>query len=108
MEQKAKFIVIGLIGVLAVVFVLLVGTLNQKQSLMKERDALSGENAKLSAAVKSLEKSLNDSRNRVSSLQSDLDSITQEKQDIERKFELANKAKEDLIEKLKSVQPGGA
>jgi len=108
MEQKAKFIVIGLIGVLAVVFVLLVGTLNQKQALVKERDALSGENAKLSAAVKSLEKGLNDSRNRVSSLQRDLDSITQEKQDIERKFELANKAKEDLIEKLKSVQPGGA
>lgn len=108
MEKKTRFIIMGLIGVLVVVLVLLIGTMGQKQSLMKERDVLAAENGKLTARVQSLESGLRDSKNKVSSLQSDLDSALNAKQDLERKYDLANRAKDDLITKLNELKGSSA
>lgn len=108
MEKKARLIIMGLGGALVIILVLLIGIMGQKNSLMKEKELLTAENSKLTARMQSLESGLRDSKNKVSSLQSELDSVLTSKQELERKYDLANKAKDDLIAKMNELKAGGA
>ncbi len=104
MEQKMKFILIGLIGVLLIVAFLYMQTSASKQLIMRERDDLKNENASLSSKLGKIESALRDYENKISSLNRDVDRLAQEKQDIERKYDLAKKSQEELLEKFKTQQ----
>ncbi len=102
MEQKAKFIIIGLIGVAVICFFLFIQSLGVKQQLARERDDLKTENTTLTAKMERLTSSLREYETKVSFLNNELDRVSREKADLDKKFELVNKTKEALIEELKA------
>jgi chromosome segregation ATPase len=104
MEQKAKLIIIGLIIVTVASFALLVQVSGAKQQVTRERDELKVENSKISANLDKLKNSIRSYESRITTLTSDLESANQQKADLEKRYELVNRAREDLIQKLKEQQ----
>ncbi len=102
MEQKSKFIVLGLAGLSVIFIFLYIQTLNSKQLVLRERDDLKKENTTLNNKLDKLEDNIRGYENKIGLLNKDLDKVSREKQEIEKKFELANKEKTELIERLKS------
>ena len=102
MEQKAKFIIVGLIGVTVVCAFLVIQSLGIKQQLTREKDELKSENISLTAKIDKLTGSLRSYESKISSLSNDLEKAYQEKAELDKKYEIANKAREELVEKLKA------
>lgn len=106
MEQKAKFIIVGLIGLLIVCLFLFIQTLNSKQQLMRERDDLRNENASLNTKTEKLNSSLREKENEASSLRKDLDKVNRDLTEAQSKLELATRVRDKLAEELKSSRAG--
>ncbi|MCX5701145.1 MAG: hypothetical protein NTZ63_06370 [Candidatus Omnitrophica bacterium] len=104
MDQKVKLIIIGLIIVTVVSFALLIQVSGAKQQLMRERDELKTENTTLMANVDKLRGDMRNYENRIASLTSELDNASRQKADMEKRYDLVNKAREELIQKLKDLQ----
>jgi len=106
MEQKAKFIIIGLAIFTLVCLFLFVQTFSLKQNLARERDDLKTENTTLNVKLDKLASSLRGYESKITSFNKDLDDVSRQKEDLQRKYEEANSAKEELSKKLKeqSVQ----
>jgi len=104
MENKTKFITIGLIGGLVICLLLFIQTLNSKRLILRERDDLKKENITLSSKLDKLDKSIKQYEDRIGLLSKELDKVSQEKQQLEKKYELASRDREKLIERLKSKQ----
>jgi chromosome segregation ATPase len=102
MEQKAKLIIVGLIGVTVICLFLFIQALGVKQQLTRERDDLKDENTSLTAKMDKLANNLRAYEEKIKSLNSDLDRVSQEKAELDKKYELTNKAREELVEKLKA------
>ena len=103
MEQKARFLFFGLIGVILICVVFLAQALKGKQDLTRERDDLQKEKISFENKVGSLEASLRSYETKITSLNNDLRKVSQEKEEIQSKYELVNKAKDELVEKLKEA-----
>jgi chromosome segregation ATPase len=103
MEQKIRFVLGGLIAISVILVLLFVQTLGSKQAVVKERDNLKNENATLNSRVGKLETSVRDYENKVSSLNKDIDRVSRDRDDIQKKYDLASKARDELVEKLKSL-----
>ncbi len=104
MEQKAKFIIIGLaVFALACLF-LFIQTFSVKQQLTSERDALKTENTTLNTSVNKLTASIRNYESKISSFNNDLNNASQQKIEIEKKYEAVNKEKEELSQKLKGME----
>ena len=108
MEQKTKAILIGLVGLSVVSFFLFLQALSSKQPLMRENQDLKNENTALNTRIGQLENNLRDNANKLNALNSDLDKVSKEKQEIEKSYDLIFKEKKDLIEKLKLRQSAQA
>ena len=106
MEQKAKFIIVGLVGLLIVCLFLFIQTLNSKQQLIRERDDLRNENVSLSTKAEKLNSSLREKENEASSLRKDLEKVNRDLADAQSKLELSTRDKDKLVEKLKSLRQG--
>lgn len=104
MDQKVKLIIIGLIIVTVVSFALLIQVSGAKQQLVRERDELKTENTTLNAKVDKLSGAMRNYENRITSLTSELDDASRQKADMEKRYELVNKAREELIQKIKELQ----
>ena len=102
MEQKAKLIIVGLIGVTLICLFLFIQALGIKQQLMRERDDLKSENISLTAKIDKLSSNLRGYEEKVRSLGSDLERVSQEKAELDKKYELVKKEREELAEKLKN------
>lgn len=102
MEQRTKFIIIGLAGLALAFVILYMGAVNSKQSLARERDDLKKENAGLSGQLNKFQDNIRGYENKIVSLDKQLEDISRDRDDLQRKYELANKAKEELIKKLQS------
>jgi len=102
MEQKAKFIIIGLIGITAVCLFLFMQALVSQQGLTRERDELKAENQTLTAKVDQLTGSLRGFESRMNSLNNELEKVYREKSELDKKYELVSRAREELVERLKS------
>lgn len=107
MEQKLKFILIGLIGVSIIFIFLFIATLTSKQAITRERDDLAKENTSLSSKIGKLEQGARSYETKLASLNNEFKKVSQEKQEIEKKYELANKEKGELIERLKTLKAKG-
>jgi len=110
MEQKTKIIIIGLAAILVASFFITLSTYTAKQSVEKERDQLKKENASLAKRVDEAmgeNKRLSD---KVGLFNSDYTKVTQEKEELEKKFQIINKERQDLADQLTNLksqrQPG--
>lgn len=102
MEQKVKFIIVGLIGVTVICLFLFIQALGGKQQLARERDDLKSENISLTAKMDKLTSNLRGYEEKIRSLNDDLDRVTQEKAGLDKKYELIKREREELAEKLKN------
>jgi chromosome segregation ATPase len=101
MEQKAKFIIVGLIGVTVICLFLFIQALGSKQQLTRERDDLKSENTSLTAKMDRLASNLRGYEEKIRTLNNELERVSQEKAELDRKYELTNRAREELIERLR-------
>ena len=102
MEQKTKFIIIGLAGLALIFLVLYIGTLSSKQTLARERDDLKKENIALGSQLDKFQGNIRGYENKINSLSRQLEEISKDRDELQRSYELVNSAKEELIEKLKA------
>ena len=101
MEQKIKFIIIGLIGFSVVCLFLFLQATGSQQLLVRERNDLKSENTTLTNKIDQLERELNGNKTKIESLRVERDRIVEDLGGLQKKFELASKSRDELIEKLK-------
>jgi chromosome segregation ATPase len=101
MEQKARFLLFGLVGIILICAVFLAQAFKAKQDLTRERDDLQKEKISLENKVGSFETSLRSYETKITSLNKDLIIVKKEKEDLQDRYEAVNKAKEELVEKFK-------
>jgi chromosome segregation ATPase len=101
MEQKIKFIIIGLAVFAIACLLLFIQASSQQQRLLRESNDLKTENTALMSKANKLEKDLRETQGKISSLQAERDKGVEELNELQKKFELGNKAREELIERLK-------
>lgn len=110
MDKKIKLIIVASAGILLLIILFIMLSLNAKTKAIKlERDQLLNENISLS---KKIEETLNDARKlkeKIDSLNMDVARVSQEKQDLQnqkedmqRQYELIVKERDVLRERLKS------
>jgi len=102
MEQKTKFIIIGLAGLVLFCLFLFAQAQNSKQMILRELNDAKTENASLNGKIGKLEDELKANQNRITSLQDDLGKLTDERNDLQKRFEAVNKVREELVIKLKA------
>ncbi|MCX5703125.1 MAG: hypothetical protein NT066_01310 [Candidatus Omnitrophica bacterium] len=102
MENKAKFIIIGLAGVAVIFIFLFMQSLNSKQALQKEKDKLMADNMALAQKAEDNQRKAQQVEGQLSSMNSELDRLTKEKDGLGKRLDVLNKEKEGLIEELKS------
>ena len=101
MEQKTKFIIIGLVGFCIVCLFLFIQAASQQQRLVRESNDLKTENTVLTNRANKFENDLKETQGKIGSLQAERDKGIEEFNELQKKFELASKARDELIEKLK-------
>ena len=104
MEKKIKFLVVGLLGLVLIFIFLYAQTLNSKQILTKERDQLKSENVSLNEKVEKFSVELREKKQENDSLKNDLDKNKRDIADLQNRYDEAVKAKDDLVEKIKTIQ----
>ncbi|MGA2774955.1 MAG: hypothetical protein ABSE81_02700 [Candidatus Omnitrophota bacterium] len=104
MEQKIKFIIIGLIGFSVICLFLFLSTLNSKQLLIHERNDLKTKNTSLNANIDKLQDNLREYDKKMASLNKDMEQAVQEKSDLQAKYSEVAKSRDDLAAKLKELQ----
>ena len=104
MEQKIKFIIIGLIGFSVVCLFLFLQATGTQQLLTRERDDLKVENTTLNKKIEKLAVDLKSNQEKNNSLQGERDKAVEDLGDLQKKLDLASKARDELTEKLKSLR----
>ncbi|RJP27904.1 MAG: hypothetical protein C4533_05315 [Candidatus Omnitrophota bacterium] len=101
MEDKSKFIIIGLIGLLVVSLFFSLQINAAKGSVEKQRDELQKENAALNKKIDVTVQEARRLEDRASTLSRDLDKISKQKDDLQKRFEMLNRERDALVDKLK-------
>lgn len=104
MEKKIKFIIIGFIIILGISLLINLQIYSSKIMVVKERDDLKKENTSLNSKIDELKDSLRNNEDKISSLNKELDSAMQEKEGLQKNFELLTKERQELIERLKTQE----
>jgi chromosome segregation ATPase len=104
MEQKTKFIIIGLIIFALACLFLFIQATSQQQILVRESNDLKTENAAFAGKVSQLENDLKGNQGKINSLQSERDKAVAELSDWQKKFDSVSKVRDELVEKLKKQQ----
>lgn len=100
MDTKAKIIILILVALLGTCLFIFIQTYNSKQALEKEIVSLRNDNATLAMQA---EQSLNEAKqlqNKLTAINAKLDRIIKEKNELQQKFELLQKERDDLDSKL--------
>jgi hypothetical protein len=101
MEQKIKFIVIGLVGFSIVCLFLFVQAASQQQRLIRESNDLKTENASLVTKANKLEKDLKETYDKLGGTEAERDRAAQEVGELQKKLDSISRSRDELIEKLK-------
>jgi len=101
MEQKIKFIIIGLVAFCVVCLALFIQAAGQQQKLLRESRDLKTENTVLMNRANKFENDLKETQGKISSLKAERDRGVEEINELQKKFESASRARDELIEKLK-------
>lgn len=102
MEQKIKFIFIGLIGIIVITAVFLFQAIGSKEAILRERDELKAENSSLASKAQKLENDLRDRQGRLDSMKADFDQLTKDKDELLKRLDVATKEKDKLVEQIKT------
>lgn len=101
MEQKTKFIIIGLAGFCIVFLLLFIFTSSQQQALVRENSDFKSENATLLSKVGQLEHDLRANQGKIDSIKAERDKAAVDLRELQSKYESAAKARDELMAKLK-------
>ncbi|MDD5108551.1 MAG: hypothetical protein PHC29_03465 [Candidatus Omnitrophica bacterium] len=101
MEQKTKFIIIGLIGFSVICLFLFVQVNSKQQVLVRENADLKTENTSMLSKVSQLENDLRANQGKIESLKAERDKGVDALSDLQKKYDTATKDRDELIEKLK-------
>ncbi|MDD5130127.1 MAG: hypothetical protein PHS66_03625 [Candidatus Omnitrophica bacterium] len=101
MEQKIKFIIIGLAGFCLLFVFLFIQASSQQQKLLRESNDLKTENTALMGKASKLENDLKETQSRINSLKAEKDRGVEELNDLQKRFESVSRTRDELIEKLK-------
>lgn len=101
MEQKAKFIIIGLMGILVISLFINLKTHSSKLAVQREKDNLKKENESLTAKIEETMRNSKLFEDKINLLSRDLDRVSQEKEEFQRRFEFLTKERDELSEELK-------
>jgi len=111
MEQKTKFIIIGLIGFSVVCLFLFMQATNQQQTLLRESNDLKSQNTTLLSKVNQLENDLRGNQNKIDSLQreksvleTDINSLRSEKKDLLEQLDHNQKLLDSLSQEVARVK----
>lgn len=104
MEQKAKFILVGLLGVLMVFVFLYVQSYNSSKTLAGQLEGAQKENSSLNSKLSKIDGELKTQRSKAEALEKQTIQLSREKQELEKKYDLASKTNNELTEKLKSMR----
>lgn len=114
MEEKSKFIIIALVGVLAISLFVNLQTHNSRRAVQKYLDDARTENELL---LKKIEEGKNTSQNllsKISALNTDIDKLHKEvdnekkaKDELEKKYADLLKQRDQLMDKIKTMQEAG-
>lgn len=102
MERKVRFLLIFLIGIILASLFVILQTYNSKQAATTESNNLKQEN---SALLNQLQKITQDNKlfqDKLSVLNGELDRVSKEKEELKKQYELTDKARGELLEKLKT------
>lgn len=112
MDKKVKFLFFGLLGLLVATLLFLFATMGSKTALLRQYQAIE-ENSRQEKEI--LTKKTNEAiaekstlEGKLDALQKDFDKITQEKDDLERKYSMLSKERAELIERLKRKETARA
>jgi len=104
MERKAKFVIIGLIGILVISIFLSLQLYSAKQSMQKTIKDLEKDKESLNAKFEQSKEEIRRLDDAKKSLINVIDGLTQKRAELEEKYELVNKEKDALIEQLKVLK----
>lgn len=104
MEQKIKFILAGLIGVVAIVLFFYAQALTSKQSIAEQRDQLKKENTDLAGQLDETRKAFRDYESRVEALNKELDQVSRSRSALSSQLDAVIQEKEDLARQLEAAK----
>ena len=102
MEQKTKFIIIGLIGLSLVFLIFAMTTFSSKQLIQRKAEELQRSLDEKVETVNSLESKIRSLEGEKTAISARLDSLKQERDQLEAKYNDANRKMKELTDKLKS------
>lgn len=105
MDKKITFIIIGLAAILVVSLFLNLQTYSAKQAIEQERDSLKRENGLLGKKVEESLREVKGLETKVGALNSDLAKVSTEKDELQKKFDLLNKEREELAKRIEFQRP---
>jgi hypothetical protein len=100
--DKAKYLVIGLIGLLLLSVIVNLQTYSTKLGLQQEKDRLSSENQKLIQKAEENNQKAKRLEEKMVIAEDELARLNKEKENFQKKFDLLNMEKQELIDRLKS------
>ncbi|MGD0335573.1 MAG: hypothetical protein ABSB18_00525 [Candidatus Omnitrophota bacterium] len=101
MDQKIKFLVIGVCGIALVFLFLFVQIFLSKQAITRERNDLKKENVTLTGKLDKLESSIRDYDNKLATAKRDLETAAQQKSELEKNLTQAISERNELTNRLK-------
>jgi len=106
MEQKAKFIILGLVIVSLISFVISLQIVRSRKALEEERLDLKRQNQELTEKIKALDNALEEKKREGEGLRKDLDEVSQERDELQTKYFQLESEKTKLAEEIKSLKSG--
>ncbi len=103
MEQKTKFIIIGLAGLSIIFLFLFFQAVSGQQKLARESNDLRNENASLLKKADKLEGDLRELQDRIGPLKAEKDKAADDLAELKRKFDNVVKDREGLIGKIRQL-----
>lgn len=103
MDQKSRLVIIGLVLITAVSLFLSYQSNGAKQLLLRERGALSKENETLNKKIEEGRQEVQNAKElsgKMEAINADLEKVTKERDELQKRYETANKDKEALVEQL--------
>jgi len=104
MEQKIKFIIIGLILVLIVSFALNILTITSKQGILRDKTSLEEDKSSLIKEVEASKQKVAQYQKQLTALNQGVEQLTKDKEEIQKKYELVDKARQTLVDQLAAIK----
>ncbi|MDD4900375.1 MAG: hypothetical protein PHG68_07330 [Candidatus Omnitrophica bacterium] len=104
MEQKIKFIIIGLIAVLVVSFALNIFTLLSKEQALRSNNTLQEDKSSLLKEVETSKQKVGQLQKQLIELNQGVDKLNKEKEEIQKKYDLVDKARQTLVDQVKALK----